>query len=121
MSECAMIIIIKAKEKNLPFLTRWSLVRLCRHVALARPCETMIPTVAANLSLCSGSHLLTYCRSVGSELSSRGFWRYLYLHGVHFTVSATHTVRKTCIYLLISLLRTSTNFFISSISAGALI
>jgi len=36
--------------------------------------------VAANLSLCVSSHLLTYCRSVGSELSSRGFWRYLYLY-----------------------------------------
>jgi hypothetical protein len=40
--------------------------------------------VAANLSLCSGSRLLTYCKSVGSELSSSGFWRYLYLLHRHF-------------------------------------
>jgi hypothetical protein len=39
--------------------------------------------VVANLSLCSGCHLLTYCKSVGSELSSRGFWRYLYLMRHH--------------------------------------
>jgi hypothetical protein len=68
------------KGYDLPFLTRWSFVRLCRHVALARPCASMRPMVAANLSLSSGCLLLTYCISVGSELSSSGFWRYLYLY-----------------------------------------
>jgi len=51
--------------------------------------------VVANLSLCSGSHLLTYCRSDGSELSSRGFWRYLYLsHAVFLVQRRAHTQRE---------------------------
>ena len=48
--------------------------------------------VAANLSLRSDSHLLTYCKSVGSELSSSGFWRYLYL----ITAYAIQSFLRTC-------------------------
>jgi hypothetical protein len=43
--------ISKQTRYIVPFLTRWSLVRLCRHVALARPWARMRPMVAANLSL----------------------------------------------------------------------
>ena len=52
--------------------------------------------VAASLSLRSGSHLLTYCKSVGSELSSSGFWRYLYLFfsSLGVTIPADHKKRS---------------------------
>lgn len=46
--------------------------------------------VAATLSLRSDSHLLTYCKSVGSELSSSGFWRYLYL------ITAAGVIHHSC-------------------------
>ena len=62
-----------------PFLTRWSFVRLCRQLALARPCAINRPAATAIFSLCVSGQRFMYWNRLGRVLCSRGRWRYLYL------------------------------------------
>ncbi len=100
-----------------PFFTRCSFVRLCKQDAFARPCERSNPTAMANFSFRSAGHRLMYWRSVGKDDSSSGFCKYLYL--ANYQIESKFVCYHLC-YLLMSLARTSTYFFISSICTGYL-
>lgn len=69
----------QAGVRNAPSLTKWSFLRLTRTLAEARPVETNCEVATASFCWSTGENLFVYWRMPRRAVSSKGFWRYLYL------------------------------------------